>query len=137
SNFKDQMQEIIKNAKVYVKDSKNGSFTVKLNPKELGNVNVNLGLENGTLHGKFLVENEGAKQLLMSNIENFIQQLKDAGVDVGSFDVDVKDNKEQLFQDNDENKMLFSQNQDDQSKVAMEYNDNSSLSHIGSINMVI
>jgi len=137
SNFKNQMQQMIDNAKVYVKDSKNGTFTVKLYPKELGNVNVSLGLENGTLNGKFLVDTEGAKQLLMNNIEQFIQQLKDAGVDVGSFNVDVKDSKEQLFKEGENNKMLHSHNKEDQSAVAMEYNETSSLSHLGSINMVI
>ena len=37
----------IDKAKISVRDSRNGTFTVRLNPRELGSVNVNLIMENG------------------------------------------------------------------------------------------
>lgn len=138
--FRQSLQEIMDKAKVTVRDSQNGSFTVKLFPKELGSVNVNLVMENGVVNGRFLVDNNDAKTLLMSNIENLIDELQQSGVSVGEFSVNVRDERERFVRDKDEQKYklnpAFSGNKETVTAADV-YDYNSVYKHNGSINMII
>jgi flagellar hook-length control protein FliK len=135
SRFSQQMQSIIENAKVAVKDSRNGSFTIKLYPKQLGMVNVNLGLEQGVVHGKFLVENGDARELLMDNLNLIREQLEEAGINIGEFEVNVNHQGEMFTRDDPEETFLPLRETD--SEVAKEYDMNSLSLHDGEFNMVI
>ena len=88
-DFKENLQEIIDKAKITVRDNRNAAFIVKLNPQELGNVNVNLIMKNGVITGKFLVDNEDVKNILLGNLQELKFQLKEAGIEVGEFNVGV------------------------------------------------
>ncbi|HPS57677.1 MAG TPA: flagellar hook-length control protein FliK [Spirochaetota bacterium] len=138
--FRQSLQEIMDKAKVTISDSRNGSFTVKLFPKELGSVNVNLIMENGVVNGRFLVDNNDAKTLLLSSIENLIDELQQSGVSVGEFSVDVRDERERFIREKDENKYkinpVFSGNKE-AATAADVYDYNSVYKHNGSINMII
>lgn len=138
-DFKENLQEIIDKAKVSVRDSRNGTFTVKLNPKELGNVNVNLIMENGVITGKFMVDNEDVKSMLLNSLNELKMQMEKAGIAVGDFSVNVNDQREQhLHQKDDEEKRSFSFFNSDKEVIAAaeQYNSNSSV-NTGHINMVI
>lgn len=138
--FRQSLQEIMDKAKVTVQDSRNGSFTVKLFPKELGSVNVNLVMENGVVNGRFLVDNNDAKTLLMSNIENLIDELQQSGVSVGEFSVNVRDERERFIRDKDEQKYklnpAFTGNKETVTAADV-YDYNSVYKHNGTINMII
>jgi len=134
----EQFQNILEQAKIVVHDHKNSSFTVKLHPKELGSVNMNLGLEKGVVTGKFIVETAEAKDLLQQNLLFIKQELAEAGISVGEFLVNVRD----------EGKSFFANNESDQSgytlpailetnEIADKYSLNSYSLHDGSINLVI
>ena len=97
--FMDQVGQIIENAKVVVRDSRNGSFSVRLHPRELGSMNISLSLENGVVHGKFLVETQEAKDLLTGSLDQIKQQLSDAGIPVGEFQVNVNDRRGRMLRD--------------------------------------
>jgi len=135
-DFKSQLSDMINNAKISVKNSKNASFSVKLFPKTLGSLNLSLGLDQGMIHGKFMVDNIQARDLLMENLSNIKQQLEDAGLTVGEFQVDVRDQKESFNRDNNENKNRPSFS-NDSIIVTNEYESNSMALHTGEINMVI
>jgi len=127
-------------AKVTVRDSQNGSFTVKLFPKELGSVNVNLVMENGVVNGRFLVDNNDAKTALLSNIEKLIDELQQSGVSVGEFSVNVRDERERFIRDKDEHKYKISTvpgSSKETLAAADVYDYNSVYKHNGSINMII
>lgn len=91
--FEEHLQSIVQNARVVVKDAKNGSFHLKLHPESLGSVNVKLGLEHGAVTGRFLVDSVEVKQALMENIEIIKERLSEAGIALGEFQVNVRDQR--------------------------------------------
>ena len=138
--FRQSLQEIIDKARITVKDSRNGSFTVRLFPRDLGNVNISLVLENGVVNGRFLVDNNDAKTMLLANMENLMEELQQSGVSVGEFSVNVRDNGERFIREKDENKyktVPLSGGNKEAVTAAEVYDYNSVYNHNGSINMVI
>lgn len=89
--FDEQLQSILHNARIVVRDAKNGSFSVRLHPESLGRVTVNLGLDGGILTGRFLVETQEVRQALLEQLSQVQEQLEDAGITVGEFQVNVRD----------------------------------------------
>jgi len=137
--FRQSLQEIIDKAKVSVKDSNNASFSVKLFPKELGSVNVSLLMENGVVSGRFLVGSDEARSLLMNSMENLMEQLAEAGIQLGDFNVNVNQGGERFASDNDDdNDAVAVLNGKLESETAVnQYDSNASAGHDGHINMVI
>ena len=88
--FREQISALLEKGKIKIKDAKNASFEIKLNPKELGSLNMNIGIEKGILTGRFLVETEQAKNLLMENLLHIKTQLEESGVAIGDFHVNVR-----------------------------------------------
>ncbi len=138
-DFRENLQEVIDRAKVTVRDSRNGTFTMKLNPQELGNVNVNLIMENGVINGKFLVDNEDAKGMLLSNLNDLKYQLEQSGISVGEFSVNVSDQREKYLRQQEEDylRTLSSMNTNGEVTAAAEQYDSGSAAHTGHINLVI
>ena len=132
--FNEQLQTIIQNARIVVRDSRNGSFSIRLYPESLGRVNINLGLEQGILNGRFLVDSMDSKNLLLENISIIKEQLQDAGISVGEFQVNVRDGGEQLF-DADEN--MLSHRYYDAADSSSEYETIAAYLHDGTIDMII
>jgi len=138
--FRQNLQEIIDKARITVRDSRNGNFSVKLYPRELGNVNVNLSLDHGTITARFVVDSEEAKNLLSQNMDNLRQQLKDAGIEVGEFFVNVNDHGKKFFQENNQDRkkdlLLFPEGKE-AGMAAIEYDGNTHVLNSSSINVVI
>ncbi len=138
--FRQSLQDIIDRARISVRDNKNGNFNVKLYPKELGSVNVNLTMENGVVTAKFFVDSDEVKNLLYQNMENLKSQLREAGVEVGEFHVGVKDQREKFLHDNrdDRRKDLFQFPEGKEFLMAAtEYDGNSLVINSNSINVII
>ncbi len=95
----EQMETILNNARFVVRDGKNGSFVMNLYPETLGRVNVNLGLEDGVIVGRFMVESREAREAMLENIDNLRLHLEEAGIQVGSFQVNVRGERERLVQE--------------------------------------
>jgi flagellar hook-length control protein FliK len=95
----EQFEALINNARIVVRDSRNGSFTMNLYPETLGRVNVNLGLEDGVIVGRFLVDSREAREAMMENLESVRQQLQEAGIQVGGFQVNVRGERERLVRE--------------------------------------
>ncbi|MBN1501651.1 MAG: flagellar hook-length control protein FliK [Spirochaetes bacterium] len=93
--FRQQLNEILERSKITVKDNRNSSIIMKLFPEKLGHLNVNMGLENGVLNGKFMVESDEAKQLLQNDLQTLRTALEEAGINVGSFEVNVRNGQHQ------------------------------------------
>lgn len=88
--FEEQLQSLVRNARVVVQDAKNGSFQMRLYPETLGRVNVHLGLEQGTITGRFLVETAEARQVLVEHLADIRDRLSESGISVGEFQVNVR-----------------------------------------------
>ncbi len=134
--FREQLQTIIDNSRVTVRDSRNATFSVKLNPKELGNINVNIGLEHGVLSGKFLVDSAESKELLLQNLVYIKQQLEESGISVGEFQVNINNNRDmQQFEKKESH--LFSQADDMETVVSEKYEANLKPYQYNEINLLI
>jgi flagellar hook-length control protein FliK len=136
SAFGDQLDTIMQNAKVTMRDSKNGSFSIRLYPESLGKVNVNLSLEQGVISGKFLVDSTDAKEALLENIQSVIDRLEENGISVGGFNVNVRDEKKSLFEFNEE-ASLYIAGRKQPVAAGVEYESNASYVHNGEIDMII
>ena len=138
-DFRENLQEIIDKAKISVRDSRNGSFTVRLNPRELGNVNVNLIMENGVITGKFLVDNDHVKNQLMDNLMYLKHQLEESGISVGEFSVNVNNQRGKFLNQDNENTHVYMPRSDSGREItaASEQYSQAAGMHDGYINMVI
>lgn len=134
--FQENLDRIMDSARVVVRDGRNASLSMRLNPAELGNVTVNLGLEQGVLTAKFLVDNAEVRDAVAANLEGIRQELEQSGVSVGEFQVNVRDDR--AFQKQDETR-IFSHftSSEKREAVDMSYNYTSLPLHEGGINYVI
>ncbi|HPD77951.1 MAG TPA: flagellar hook-length control protein FliK [Spirochaetota bacterium] len=139
SDFSRTLQEIIDRAKISVRDNSNATFSVKLFPKDLGNVNVNLLYENGVLSGRFIVNNEDAKAALLNNIEHLKFQLSEAGIELGNFTVDVNHSGSGFARDGSEldEVIIVPGLKNSRVQAAENYEIPARAKHDGIINMVI
>ncbi|TAL30139.1 MAG: flagellar hook-length control protein FliK [Spirochaetes bacterium] len=88
--FDEQLQQLMQGAKLSVRDNRNATLSLRLHPESLGRMSVNLGLEGGTLVGRFLVESPDAKNALVEQLASVRSDLAEAGIMVGDFQVDVR-----------------------------------------------
>lgn len=70
-----QFNEIISRAQVLVTDTQNAHFNVRLYPRELGRMEIDLKLVDGVLRGKIVVESEEVK----NEMQNFLQNREHGG----------------------------------------------------------
>ncbi len=70
-------------------------LTVELNPRELGKLTLQVSEHNGVVTTVIKVESERTKELLMENLAVLKENLEQQGLEVGQFQVDVKQNKNQ------------------------------------------
>jgi flagellar hook-length control protein FliK len=133
--FRENLDAIIDRARVVVTDSRNAAFSLKLHPRELGSVNIHLGLDQGVLQGRFLVETAEAKTLLMQILEQIRQELAQSGITVGEFQVDVsgqgKESRDGLFGDGEASPLIQAK------EISAQFEINTEAAHNGSINMIV
>jgi flagellar hook-length control protein FliK len=92
----EQLMQLLNKAKVMQEGDKT-SLSLKLYPESLGKLSVNLGLEHGILSGRFIVESNEAKELLLQQLESIRWELENNGVQVGEFEVNVKEHRQREF----------------------------------------
>ncbi|MGB4589253.1 MAG: flagellar hook-length control protein FliK [Clostridiaceae bacterium] len=74
-----QMETLTEGNKTMVK--------VKLNPEELGEMEISLSMEEGRLTGKIIVGNKEIQQIFTDKLHELNQTLKENRIDVASFEV--------------------------------------------------
>lgn len=136
SSFKEHLDNIVQNARIVIRDSKNGSFSIRLHPESLGRININLNLEHGVIIGKFLVDNTDAREVLLENMLIVKERLQGEGISVGEFQVNVR-GENNPASDSGKKGTLHNIVLDNKTKSGHEYEFNSSLIHDGSIDLVI
>ena len=135
--FDEQLNKIIQNAKVVVKDSKNGSFSIKMHPESLGKVNVNLNLEQGTIIGKLLVETHEAREAMIENLYHVKAKLQENGISVGEFQVNVRDESKSFKKQEHDGELTYFPHMEEMQSVAYETEARPINFHDGSINIII
>lgn len=85
----EEMAQLLNKAKI-LKDGEKTTLSLKLHPESLGRLHVQLGLEYGVVSGRFIVESDVAREQLMRQLETIRLVLEQNGVNVGEFEVNVK-----------------------------------------------
>lgn len=137
SVFRENLESIIQNARVVVRDGRNGSFSLRLHPEELGTVSINLKLREGVVQGSFLVETKEARDLIAGSLDHIRQQLNDAGITVGEFHVNVNDQRGRMLHDRPDDRGAVIAPSEQPVEIESEYMANAMPYHNGRINLVI
>ena len=88
--LKDQgSAEILREAKILVKDGQSGEIKLVLRPQELGTVKINLILENKHIVGRIFVENNIVKEALQTAFGDLKEVFAQQGMELGALDVFV------------------------------------------------
>ena len=110
SQLNEQLNEFISKARMSVKDLDNASMTANLYPKELGKISVNLTLIDGVLQGNFIVENEIVQKALSEKMDILLNNLKEDGYSISSFQVNVQSESASEFASKNTNANDFEKN---------------------------
>ena len=95
SRLQTQVNQILSQGRLILQNNENASFTVQLQPKDLGRVNVHLTLTDGVLSGRLLVENESVQRVLTDALNRSLEELKNNGTQLSAFSVDVRSGEQQ------------------------------------------
>lgn len=95
--------EILREAKILVKDGQSGEIKLVLRPQELGTVKINLILENKHIVGKIFVDNNIVKEALQTAFGDLKEIFAEQGMELGALDVFVSQQSQQenLFSGDD------------------------------------
>lgn len=94
ASFSTELKELIDSARISVRDGRNATMSIKMNPEDLGKLELTMGLEDGVLTARFTVESEEARELLSANLETMRERLGAEGLSVGQLFVDVRGGRE-------------------------------------------
>jgi len=92
----------VKDKVMVMMNQKLQQIEIRLDPQELGNVNVKINLQNEQAVVSFTVQNQQAKEALDQNLGRLKEMLAESGVDVGDANVEQqnKENGEEQRGDN-------------------------------------
>jgi len=76
-------------------DGNKTTVKVMLNPKELGEMEISLSMEEGRLTGKIVVGNKEIQQIFTDKLHELNQTLKNNRIDVASFEVKISSDQNQ------------------------------------------
>ena len=89
--------EILREAKILVKEGQSGEIKLVLRPQELGTVKINLILENKHIVGRIFVENNIVKEALQTAFGDLKEVFAQQGMDLGALDVFVSQESREDF----------------------------------------
>ena len=135
--FAQKLDELIEKAHITVRDGRNGQLSMKMFPEHLGRVNVTLGLDNGVLNAKFLVDSNDARAALTSSLNELMGALENEGLSLGAFQVDVRggDNRRNADESGDFIPVHAARREAEEAQI--QYERRQSSLHDGSINLVV
>ena len=92
----DVFNQILEAVKGQIRLSEHGTaMVVKLQPEQLGNVELKLNIHKGAVLAEIKVENEIVKATIESNLDNLKQSLSDKGYEVSQINVQVDSGKKE------------------------------------------
>ena len=112
AHFKENLEMATTKILERVETISEGSRTtmkVKLNPEEMGEMEITLTMEEGKLSGKILLENHDMRQLFSRRMEELSESLKLNSVNVLKFEVGDREAASQGKQQGQQNRSLMNQ----------------------------
>jgi len=83
-------QDIVRQAKVILKDNQMGEIRLQIKPESLGEVRISLSLDNGRLGGNILVENSNVRDIFLNNMDSLVRGFRNEGFQTSGLDVNVR-----------------------------------------------
>lgn len=134
--FAERLDEVLSKARITVRDGSNGSVSLKLNPEHLGSVHVELGLKDGILNARFLVESNEAKNALNESMSTLQDTFMKEGIALGSFEVNVRQEKHESFEE-EKIRISLESLSSKREEAQQEYSAGQKSLHDGTIDLVI
>lgn len=91
--------DIVKTVK-YIKSNDMESLNVKFNPRDLGEISINISKNNEESNLLITVDNDNVFDIVNENIQDIKNHLKDINIDIKDIVIAVNSNDENLFSDN-------------------------------------
>lgn len=155
--YADMIENLDRLSKLMVNNSDKAmkSVTMELSPPELGKLTIEVSVKDGQANAAIKVETDGAKQMLLNNIEQLKRNLESHGLKLENFEVELnKQNDQNRDQQNaftqaqqEENQrqsrrrknrgnLLSTQNDTDKNSVEPEQVRNNKVGSDGSVDIV-
>ncbi len=94
--------DIMRYARLIIRGQNQGEIRLTLQPAEMGTVRVRLQLEDSSIVGRFIVENNNVREIFEQNLPDLQRSFREQGIQVGNMDVSVtSDEKNQQHEYND------------------------------------
>jgi len=81
--------EIVQQSRVILKDGGKGEIKLILKPESLGRVRIRINIQDNSIEGRILVENNTVRELFEGNLEHLRNALRSEGFDTAALEVAV------------------------------------------------
>lgn len=98
-------------------------LTVKMNPRELGEITIKLTMESGIMKASILAQNKETYNLLNNNVQDIQDRLKNMDIKIQSLDINVYEDSTFFNKNSNENNNNGNGKQDKNSKSNMDIDD--------------
>lgn len=87
NQIQNNASDIVKAGSIVLKDNNQGTINLIMHPESLGNVKINLSLDDKSISGKIIVSSQEAYNAFKESIDSLKQAFSQSGFDVNSFDL--------------------------------------------------
>ncbi|MBW9151940.1 flagellar hook-length control protein FliK [Clostridium estertheticum] len=103
-------------------------LTVKMNPRELGEITIKLTMESGIMKASILAQNKETYNLLNNNIQDIQDRLKNMDIKIQSLDINVYEDSTFFNKNSSGNNNNNNGKQDNNSKTNVDIDDDVAIS---------
>ncbi|MGJ4732994.1 flagellar hook-length control protein FliK [Leptospira levettii] len=105
TNLKQNLDELIKQAKFDIVQNGKSSAEIIMNPKEYGRLTLKVTVDGEKVEGRILVESEELQKSLQNEIQTIKENLKESGLDLQALIIDLWDDGNQFAERQNQNEL--------------------------------
>lgn len=105
TNLKQNLDELIKQAKFDIVQNGKSSAEIIMNPKEYGRLTLKVTVDGEKVEGRILVESEELQKSLQNEIQTIKENLKESGLDLQALIIDLWDDGSQFADRQNQNEL--------------------------------
>ncbi|TGK84205.1 flagellar hook-length control protein FliK [Leptospira montravelensis] len=105
SNLKQNIDELIKQARFDIVQNGKSSAEIVMNPKEYGRLTLKVTVDGDKVEGRILVESEELQKSLQNEIQTIKENLKESGLDLQALIIDLWDDGSGLTDRREQNEL--------------------------------
>ncbi|WP_026054519.1 flagellar hook-length control protein FliK [Leptospira weilii] len=102
-DIQQNFQSLIRSARVQILENGRTEASIRMNPKDLGQMSLSISTDNDVVRGKLLVESDTVKQQLVAELANLKQDLKANGLELESLVIEVREETFAFSEGSDKN----------------------------------